>query len=129
MNNTKLLLVTLIFSLVATGCAGLFGLQEYKASNPDSMGTLGLEGYLDEQLAEGVYMVEYFGDPGYAKIDHVQLMGYAKQRAAELCPNGYTDELKIIEMRNAYFKPFQCFIQMCAKAKVVASGKVTCKKA
>lgn len=119
-------LILLITSIV--GCTGMFGLQEYKASDLGASGTYWLEGYLDEQLFEGVYMVEYFGDPGYAKIDHVQLMGYAKRRASELCPNGFTDELKIIEMRNAYFEPFQCFIMMCAKSEIVASGKVTCNK-
>mgnify|MGYP006071389777 CR=1 FL=1 len=124
--NKKVLLTLSIFLI--SGCAGMFGLQEYKASNPKAMGTYGLEGYLDEEIAEGVYMVEYFGDPGYAKIDHAQLMGYAKRRASELCPSGYTDELKIITMPNAYFEPFRCFSQICVNAEVIASGKVTCAK-
>jgi len=104
-------------------------MQPYKQSTSDTgfMKESSREGFREELIAENTYVVEYYGSPGYAKIDHDLLLSYAERRALEICPSGYDGEFKIIRQIEAHFPEFQCFIQYCANAELIANGTISCK--
>ncbi len=95
-------------------------------------GTFGdaLDGYLDEQIAPGVYVIEVRQVGGYQFIFNYDktistFKEYWHRRAGELCPAGYLGEPEVLLPAEARIAEFVCSSEECQDYPLV-SGIAHC---
>ena len=123
--------VMLCISILLAGCSSMTGPMEYVRSEPIGKGPGGATpGYLDEEIATGVYIVEVRQIGGYQFIataentEHTYISHW-KRRAGELCPSGYTGDPTWIRPMDAQISQYRCVARYCQNYPMV-SGRVTC---
>lgn len=89
-------------------------------------------GFLDEEVAPGVYAIEVkqpFAWWQFKSREHhiEELKKHWQQRAEELCQHGYQGEPEIIIPSDARIEAFQCKAEQCNTQPMV-SGLVWCHK-
>ena len=85
----------------------------------------GWQGYLDQEIAPGVYIIEVSQIGGYVHDMNV-LKAHWARRARELCPNGYSGSCEEILPAQARIKEFRCELVYCQRYPM-ASGVVHCR--
>lgn len=116
--------VTLVAGACLLGCAPV----PYQRAEGWAGG--GRDGYLDQQIGPGLYVVEVQQIGGYQQImDHAGTMkiyvGYWHRRASELCPGGYTGVPYKIRPYQARILAFRCDLNLCQDYPMI-SGVVKC---
>ena len=99
-----------------TGCAT----GDYQRTKPPY-----LDGYWDEEIEPGVYIVEVYTVGGY-KDTRVRSEDYFHRRAKELCPGGYESGYYFVFASDVYFEEFRCYARFCQNYPQL-TGQVTCK--
>lgn len=118
--------ISLLFILlsVVTGCTPL----PYQEAQPVS--TEASSGYLDEEIAPGVHVVEVRHETSLAVINNQdkRLITMKEQwirRSQELCKFGYRGSPEVVTAVNARIKAFQCSGNNCSQSPLV-SGVIWC---
>lgn len=111
-------------TLVLTACSPL----PYQPIRPGD--ALSQSGYLDKEIAAGVYVIEVREDSSYRhwlRPDETldALKQHWKRRAKELCKHGYQGEGELIISQDARLDEFQCSHLNCATQPLV-SGIAYC---
>jgi len=111
----------LIFLLV--GC-GVFTSLPYQQAKQGTMSVW--QGYLDKEIAPGVYIVEVCQIGGY-NHDMEVLKNHWVRRAKALCHNGYIGNYEVIQPAEAKLEEFRCDLVFCQRYPMV-SGVIHCRK-
>lgn len=114
-----------IIILFLTGCAS----TTYQKADLGFYG--GRQGYLDQEIAPGKYVVEVAQIGGYAhawnpESTRAQMKENWKKRASELCPQGYRGDYEVIDAYNAKIKEFYCPQRFCQRYPII-SGIIECR--
>lgn len=110
--------------LMTVSLSGCVSSMEYKRADMDGFfGDPG--GYLDKEIAPGVYVIEVLEQGGYS-ITVNDLVPHWERRAAELCPGGYDGMAEIIYRPEAKIAEFGCSARFCQYWRL-ASGVARCR--
>lgn len=118
---TSLLVISLS---IATGCTPL----PYQEAQPIAIEAS--SGYLDEEMAPGVHIVEVRHITPIAVINNqdkrlITMKEQWVRRSQELCKFGYRGAPEVITSANARIKAFQCTGTSCSQSPLV-SGVIWC---
>ena len=118
-------LVIILFTGILISCSPV----EYKRADLSTYA--GLHGYLDKEISPGVHIIEVTQRGGYQFINDYDgtisvLNSHWKQRAGELCPNGYIGKSSVIDAYQAKIEEFRCDLRFCQRYPVI-SGEIKCQ--
>lgn len=90
----------------------------------------GRQGFLDMEIAPGIFVVEVAQIGGYQfMLDKAEtlrvLVSHWKRRANELCPAGFAGDYKIVKPLQARIPEFYCDDFRCREYPLV-SGAISC---
>lgn len=112
--------ITLLLCLAfIAGCAA----APYKQADLSDYG--GRQGYLDKQIGENMYILEYSHIGGYNYNLELNKQ-YWEKRAMQLCSNGYEGEYEVVHPAYAKIDEFVCPQNFCRQYSLV-SGVIKCK--
>ena len=114
----KKITLLIVITILLVGCAS----ATYKKASLGFSG--GREGYLEREINPGTYVLEYSQIGGY-NYDLDLNKKYWKQRASELCPNGYDGDYEVIHPAFAKIEEFECPQRFCTEYPLV-SGVISC---
>ena len=84
----------------------------------------GREGYLDKEIGDNQYVLEYSQIGGYNYDLEVNRKHWLT-RANELCPNWYKGNYEVVDPWDAHIEEFYCPQRFCGQYPLV-SGIITC---
>jgi hypothetical protein len=111
------ILLTIIPLLFAFGGCAAFQPAPYKRVTLDNWA--GRDGYLDKEIAPGVYVIEVTQIGGYIH-DMDVLKQHWLRRAHELCPQGYTGTSEVIPPAQARLPELRCDLVYCQRYPMVS---------
>ena len=119
-----------VFPFLITLLSVLAGCSPFPYQEAQPVAIEASSGYLDEEIAPGVHVVEVRHSAPIAAINNqdqrlITMKEQWVRRSQELCKFGYRGAPEVVSSTNARIKAFQCAGASCAQTPLV-SGIIWC---